>query len=235
MSKIIMILVSTSIFACSCVSNSSSPLAAKKSLLSAYERHLCDSLGIDSSIILDIRTQTDSSIRPFPANLDDLPSKDSSVDGAKEKLHGFLFNTDHTATEDIINSLYNDLHHKGYTIFTYDKYFGFSRNPDLVGVLSSVNKYEILRRVGTDGINFNIDNDSLLHVIKKFDEKYSLQLISAGVDWCEFSIHNPHVDWAQLANEAYKVCPDIVEQGTGTVEKLAGEMKKTGRLYFWWD
>jgi hypothetical protein len=26
-----------------------------------------------------------------------------------------------------------------------------------------------------------------------------------------------------------------VEQGTGSVEALADEMKKTKRLYFWWD
>jgi hypothetical protein len=36
-----------------------------------------------------------------------------------------------------------------------------------------------------------------------------------------------------LAKEAYKVCPDIVEQGANTVEALATEMKRTGRLYFW--
>jgi len=223
-----------SIFAYGCVSNAPSQPAAK-AVLTVYERHLCDSLGIDSSIVLGIRAQTDSGIGPFPANLDNLPPKDSTVDAAKEKLHGFMFNADHKASEHIIANLYNGLHEKGYTIFTYDNNFGISGKPDLLGVLRSVNKYDILRRIQTDGINFNIDNDSLLHVIKKFDEKYSLQLVGAGGDWCEFRINNPHFDWAQLANEAYKVCPDIVDQGAGTVEKLAAEMKKTGRLYFWWD
>jgi hypothetical protein len=42
-------------------------------------------------------------------------------------------------------------------------------------------------------------------------------------------------DWMILAKEAYKVCPDIVDQGTRTVAKLAQEMKRTKRLYFWWD
>ena len=92
-----------------------------------------------------------------------------------------------------------------------------------------------MERVQTDGINYNIDNDSLLDLIRVFDKKYALQLTGAGGDWCEFSIDHPPTDWMTLAKEAYKVCPDIVDQGTGTVEKLADEMKRTKRLYFWWD
>jgi len=38
-----------------------------------------------------------------------------------------------------------------------------------------------------------------------------------------------------FAKEMYKVCPDIVDQGTGSIEALAEEMKKTKRLFFWWD
>lgn len=233
MKKALTLITGIYAFFSSCISGPSQ--SSQKSRLTPYEKHICDSLGIDSSIVLTIRAYTDSSIIPFPANLDNIPPRDSAANAAKEKLHGLLFNTDHALTDSIVNNLYNKLHSKGYTIFTYDDNFGISSQNDLVGILKSVNKYDILRRIQTDGINYNIDNDSLLKIIKKFDEKYSLQLTGAANDWCQFRINMPHIDWLQMAKEAYKVCPDIVDQGTGTVEKLADEMKRTRCLYFWWD
>lgn len=89
--------------------------------------------------------------------------------------------------------------------------------------------------MGTDGINHDITNDSLITLVKNFDKKYSLELIAASGDWCEFIIHNEPESWMQMANEVYKVCPDVVDQGTDTVQALADELKKTKRLYFWWD
>jgi hypothetical protein len=92
-----------------------------------------------------------------------------------------------------------------------------------------------LKQVETDGINYDITNDSLIKIVKKFDEKYSLELIGASGDWCDFYVNSEPKDWNEFAKEVYKVCPDVVDQGAGTVEALADEMKKTKRLYFWWD
>jgi hypothetical protein len=33
----------------------------------------------------------------------------------------------------------------------------------------------------------------------------------------------------------YEFCPDIVDQGVGTVARLAQELSKSRKLYFWWD
>ncbi|MET0393704.1 MAG: DUF4253 domain-containing protein [Chitinophagaceae bacterium] len=124
---------------------------------------------------------------------------------------------------------------KGYSIFLLENNFGFNNEPDRIGVLKTTDKYTILEQVGTDGINHDITNDSLITLVKNFDKKYSLELIAASGDWCEFIIHNEPESWMQMANEVYKVCPDVVDQGTDTVQALADELKKTKRLYFWWD
>lgn len=33
----------------------------------------------------------------------------------------------------------------------------------------------------------------------------------------------------------YEFCPDIVEQGTESIEELVEEIKKTKKLFLWWD
>jgi hypothetical protein len=32
----------------------------------------------------------------------------------------------------------------------------------------------------------------------------------------------------------YQFCPDIVDQGAGSISALASELEK-GAIYFWWD
>jgi len=127
------------------------------------------------------------------------------------------------------------MHYLGYSIFVLERNFNIKGQPDVVGVLKTPDKYKVLQQIRTDGTNYNIDNDSLLRIIKWFDEKYALDLVGASGDWCEFIIRKPPTDWLTFAKEVYKVCPDVVDQGTNTVEALADEMKRTKRLYFWWD
>jgi hypothetical protein len=33
----------------------------------------------------------------------------------------------------------------------------------------------------------------------------------------------------------YDFCPDIVDQGVGSVKALATELRRSRSLYFWWD
>jgi hypothetical protein len=212
-----------------------SQITTTKSVLSDRERYLCDSLKIDTTIVFGLRTQTDSSIAPFPLNLEMVLNKDIDADSTRKQFSGFIFNASNSTADNIVVDLYIDFQKKGYTIFFLDRNFGINDKPDILAILKTVDKYQILKLVQTDGINWEIDNDSLLNLIKRFDKKYSLDLIGASSDWCEFKISKEPQNWLTLAKEAYKVCPDIVDQGSGTVEKLAAEMKQSKRLYFWWD
>jgi hypothetical protein len=38
-----------------------------------------------------------------------------------------------------------------------------------------------------------------------------------------------------MVNEVYEFCPDVVDQGTDTVEGLESEIKKSGTIFLWWD
>jgi hypothetical protein len=39
----------------------------------------------------------------------------------------------------------------------------------------------------------------------------------------------------KLAQEQYSFCCDIVDQGVGTIENLAGGLMASSIWYFWWD
>ena len=134
---------------------------------------------------------------------------------------------------DIIHEIRPKIQRKLYEIMIAEKNFGFK--PDKLAIIKSENKFDPIKYQRTSGINYGIENDSVISILKYFDKKLKLEYVGADNDWCEFEITEDSVDWELLAKECYKFCPDIVEQGTDTVEKLKEEMEKSKRLYFWWD
>lgn len=226
------ILILSQLFSFGCSSQS----AVSNYTLTPQEKHWCDSLKIDSSIIAGVREYTNAPIEPFHYSL----SKLIKSDGTEQELdpihaQGFVFDAPYQQSDDIVLNLQQQLTTKGYSIFVLDRGFGINNKPDNIGVLKTADKYEVLRQIKTDGINWDIDNDSLITIIKDFDKKYALDLVGASGDWCEFTIRKEPENWLTFAGEVNKVCPDVVDQGTGTVEALADEMKRTKRLYLWWD
>ncbi|MBV4360658.1 DUF4253 domain-containing protein [Pinibacter aurantiacus] len=213
--------------------NSQTPL--KVGSLTKEEKFLCDSLQIDSSIVKDIRKFNQNKIEAFHYSLSKIVTKDSEIEADPIFLQGIVLQESNSKSYDLVFSLKDELRKKGYSIFVLENHFGFDEKADNIGVLKTADKYAVLKQIQTDGINYSITNDSLISIIKQFDKKYSLELVGASGDWCDFVIHKEPKDWMQFAKEVYKVCPDVVDQGTGTLQVLADEMKRTKRLYFWWD
>ena len=205
-------------------------------VLSSKEKFYIDSLKLDSSIIGDLRNHTKSAIEPFHYSFSTMTGSDGSeIELDPIYLHGLVFKESNKSSRNIIMSLRDNYKKKGYIIFMVEENFGIENEPDVVGILKTTDKYEILRQMQTNGTNWDIDNDSVISIIKSFDEKYSLELIGASGEYCEFIIKNEPKSWFGLAEEVYKVCPDVVDQGSGDIKALAAEMQKTKQLYFWWD
>ncbi|MES2132994.1 MAG: DUF4253 domain-containing protein [Bacteroidota bacterium] len=204
--------------------------------LSGYDKKLADSLKIDSTIIMELKQHTTASLEPFHYSL----SKQFNADHTETeldpiRLNGLVFKEAPARTETLMNELQANFKAKGYFLFKVEQNFGIGGNKDVMAILKTTDQYEVIKQIKTDGINYNIDTDSLIKIVKQFDSKYSLSLTGTSGDWCEFKINKEPADWMVFAKEAYAVCPDIVDQGTGTVEALADELKKSKKLYFWWD
>ena len=229
--KILISFIITLTFALGCKSQT----ADKDYVLTKDEKNLCDTLQIDTTILKDIREFNTNKIEPFHYSISKIINTVSEIDADPIPLKGVVFPEANDKSYELIFSLKDKFTAKGYSIFLLENNFNINNKLDNICVLNTTDKYIILKQIGTDGINLDITNDSLISIIKSFDKKYSLELIGASGDWCEFLIHTDPKSWTQFAKEIYKVCPDVVDQGTGTIEALADAMKNTQRLYFWWD
>lgn len=73
---------------------------------------------------------------------------------------------------------------------------------------------------------------------KYWHTEYGAEPVVASMDTWEFRVAKPPQTRAaamELAREQYIYCPDIVDQGCGTVTGLASQLIDSLRWYFWWD
>jgi len=71
-----------------------------------------------------------------------------------------------------------------------------------------------------------------------WQDRYGARIVTIASDIIEFIVDRPpsdDSDAARLANEQYLYCPDIVDQGVGSVATLAKALRHSTRWYFWWD
>ncbi|PCJ67778.1 MAG: hypothetical protein COA58_01180 [Bacteroidetes bacterium] len=231
MKNILFLIVTACLLSCSTTSSDY--------ILTDGERTFCQNTGFDTTIISSIRLYNSDSFKIFvPEEPDMAVLNETEVkwhNGTPPILSGLTFNEVNSKSADLIENLNDEFHAKGYTIFMRENNFGLNDSKDKIAVVKTINKSEILKAVQTNGINWDIDNDSLISIIERFDKQLDLQFIGASYDWCEFRIKKTNVNWNTLADEVYEVCPDVVDQGTGAVDELAREMAQSKTLFFWWD
>jgi len=198
--------------------------------LSESEITLLDSLEIDKDILKTVRNYTDSAISPMNS-IDDYYEEGSP--SADYKPHGFTFQSQEKDTRRTVYTLYEDLREKGYFIYTSETNFGYS--PDQVTVLRGKDQFDILRAEGTNGINHDVYPEDVIKKLTAWHKQFPFEIVGADNDWIEARFITRFRGMEKLAREVYDFCPDVVDQGTETVENLAMEMKQTNTLYLWWD
>jgi hypothetical protein len=123
----------------------------------------------------------------------------------------------------------------GYLAFLSEMNFGIEGMPDQVSVLRASAPYDALEVMGTNGWNYGISPQDVIARLEKWDAEYGLTLRGVGFDWVEAEFRRQPRDMDAFAREVYRFCPDVVEQGTETVEALAAEMERSNTVYLWWD
>ena len=132
----------------------------------------------------------------------------------------------------IIRETRDQLLKEGKNIFIYE--FSNQRyRLCLIGEMTNI--FDIMKVVGTSGPNYDISTDDIIEKYKKWDHQFGLFPIGIGEDFCDFEITNRAIDYRLLAEEVYAFSPDVVDQGTETVDRLEKEMEACGRIFLWWD
>ncbi len=75
-------------------------------------------------------------------------------------------------------------------------------------------------------------------VLKRWEQRYGAELVGVTHDTIEMLVARPprtRDDALALAYEQVAYCPDIVDQGAGTLDALAAVLVNGSVWFFWWD
>jgi len=95
--------------------------------------------------------------------------------------------------------------------------------------------FDILRTAQSDAVNYDMDTEDIIRKLDEYHSKYGIDVFHAETDTIEFRFAALPKDLAGFCGDLYEFCPDIVDQGVGSVDELEKEIAKTGVVYLWWD
>lgn len=133
----------------------------------------------------------------------------------------------------LVAAAQNSFLSRGFYLFVAEHNYGAA--PDEVGLFPRVDRYEIVKLIGTNGWNFDIGPDSIVAWLRSLEKVQPFVLTGIGFDWIEGRFVGEMGDVDALARRFHAMCPDVVNQGTGSVRELAREMRASRTLFCWWD
>lgn len=100
---------------------------------------------------------------------------------------------------------------------------------------SRADQFDILRVARSDAVNYDMYAEDLIVRLKKYHEQIRIDIIHAETDTIDFDCLSLPSNIAAFCDDLYEFCPDIVDQGVGSVEALADAVRRTKRVQLWWD
>jgi hypothetical protein len=159
---------------------------------------------------------------------------DPEVDLEEPIKGGVSFEVSKKKIEAILLKTHMEFLAKGVYLFRYQQNFEIGGAPDKVALLPTGDKYAVIAAMETNGANYNTYTPQVIAWLKALEAEQPFVLTGIGFDYMEGQFTTPVKDPAKLAKRMYDFCPDIVDQGVGSVEALAKALKG-GQIYFWWD
>jgi len=116
-------------------------------------------------------------------------------------------------------------------------YGGKQTIPIVLAEIPVKNPWEVFAYLPFGGWNECPANEEHMAVAKYWFEKYGAVPALMTHDVLEYSLPAPvsREKAIEVAWEQFTYCSDIVEQGVGTVGRLADGLAESSCWYFWWD
>lgn len=96
-------------------------------------------------------------------------------------------------------------------------------------------QFDILRIAQSDAANYGMDTKDLIEKLQQYDRDFGINIVHAQTDTVGFEILNMPSNLLTFAEDIYKFCPDIVNQGCGSISNLIEIIDVTGQILLWWD
>lgn len=119
--------------------------------------------------------------------------------------------------------------------FVYEPDNHYGEGPEKLCILPTTDKYDAIAVHQTNGCNYGIGPGYVVEWLRKLAAEQPFILTCIAHDTLAGRFLSPIANPEALADRMYDFCPDIVDQGCGSVELLAESLASSDALFFWWD
>ncbi|OCQ97280.1 hypothetical protein BCD64_20735 [Nostoc sp. MBR 210] len=123
---------------------------------------------------------------------------------------------------------------RGCFVYQPDNYFD-AEGPKQLCILPTTNKYDAIAVHQTNGCNYGVGPGYVVEWLQELEDTQPFILTLIAHDTLEGRFLTPIQDPEGLAASMYEFCPDIIDQGYQSMQKLVESLRSGDRLYFWWD
>jgi ankyrin repeat protein len=110
-----------------------------------------------------------------------------------------------------------------------------SANPEQVVLLPTTDQFAAVAFLQTNGINYDLGPGDIVDGLMEIHHEMPLILTEVGNDRLGGRFTGPIENSRALARRLYELCPDIVDQGAGSLPVLAASLTKSPEFFLWWD
>ncbi len=198
----------------------------QKNSLAKTETELLNKLTFKTELLTELKSLTKNELKQLP----EIDQETGEV--LSDKFYNGIFSetTEEKAVE-FVKKLKTKYRENGYLIFVFEG----EDDKKNVAVIKGTDDLDILRYRRTDGINYDLENEDVVKKISEWKSKYGLIVIGCSRDWLQIEFDKLPTNIDAFAKEVYEFCPDSVDQGVGTIDKLKEAIKEMNGLWLWWD
>jgi hypothetical protein len=142
-----------------------------------------------------------------------------------------------TRTQQVLEQIRSELGPKLIAFVGTTQWLGDEKHIDgeEIVIANADSQFDILRVAQTDAVNYEMGTEDLIKKLTEYNRSYGIDIFHAETDTIVFRFSKLPNDMPRFCKDLYKFCPDIVDQGVGTVEALEKEIRKTQEVFLWWD
>lgn len=192
--------------------------------LTDSEKKLAESTGLSQSLLLDMKKAGE--------NLRTL-SLEAAPEG-KELPSGVTIDVSPAKAPGLVTSLQRKIP-GGFVALETRRPLAGATFPSEVSVFKAKSPFDAVIVAGTGSKKYNITSEKLVDQLRAWDAQFGLNIVGTGPNWLEAAFQNLPPNVLTYSGEVFLLCPDIVAQGSGSVELLASEIQRTRHIVLWWD
>ncbi len=194
----------------------------KKNNLSSSEEKILNEIGFDKELVIEVKSLIKSDFKQLPAI--DQETGDIKKDKYYDGIYFEKYNDNYIKIKE-------KLEKNNYRVFLFETNYPEKH----VAIIKGRDKFDILKYRRTDGINYGLETEDIIDKITEWDKKYEIDIIGCSRDWVLIKLNKLPQNLDEFSKEVCEFCPDIVDQGVGSLENLKKSIKKDRELFLWWD